>query len=116
MKDRLGANPVPIQIPIGAEEDFKGVVDLVKDKAFVWDDTSMGTKIVEIPIPEDLKDAAYEARMKLIEGVAEESDELLEKFMDDPHSITEQEMIDVIRKATLEMRITPVMCGSAFKN
>ncbi len=116
MKDRLGANPVPIQIPIGAEEDFQGVVDLVKDKAFIWDDTSMGTKIVEIPIPDDLKDAAYEARMKLIEGVAEESDELLEKFMDDPHSITEDEMIDVIRRATLDMRITPVMCGSAFKN
>ncbi len=116
MKDRLGANPVPIQIPIGAEDDFQGVVDLVKDKAFIWDDTSMGTKIVEIPIPEDLEEAAYEARMKLIEGVAEESDELLEKFMDDPHSITEGEMIDVIRRATLDMRITPVMCGSAFKN
>ncbi len=116
MKDRLGANPVPIQIPIGAEEDFQGVVDLVKDKAFVWDDTSMGTKIVEIPIPEDLEEAAYEARMKLIEGVAEESDELLEKFMEDPHSITEEEMINVIRRATLDMKITPVMCGSAFKN
>ncbi len=116
MKDRLGANPVPIQIPIGAEEDFKGVVDLVKGKAFIWDDTSMGTKIVEIPIPEDLVEAAHNARMKLIEGVAEESDELLEKFMDNPGSITEDEMIAVIRKATLDMRITPVMCGSAFKN
>ncbi len=116
IKDRLGANPVPIQVPIGAEEDFQGVVDLVKNKAFVWDDSSQGTKIVEIPIPDDLKETAYNERMKLIEGVAEESDELLEKFMDDPDSITEQEMIDVIRKATLEMRITPVMCGSAFKN
>ncbi|MBN2615489.1 MAG: elongation factor G [Bacteroidales bacterium] len=116
IRERLGSNPVPIQIPIGAEENFQGVVDLVKDKAFVWDDTSQGTKIVEIPIPEDLKETAYNYRMKLIEGVAEESDELLEKFMDDPHSITEQEMIDVIRKATLDMRITPVMCGSAFKN
>ena len=116
IKDRLGANPVPIQIPIGAEEDFQGVVDLVKDKAFIWDETSLGTKIVEIPIPEDLKETAYNYRMKLIEGVAEESDELLEKFMDDPHSITEEEMIDVIRRATLDMRITPVMCGSAFKN
>lgn len=116
IKDRLGANPVPIQIPIGAEDDFQGVVDLVKNKAFVWDDTTMGVKIVEIPIPEDLKEAAYEARMKLIEGVAEESDELLEKFMDDPNSITEEEMVSVIRRATLDMRITPVMCGSAFKN
>ncbi|UBM61727.1 elongation factor G [Candidatus Sulfidibacterium hydrothermale] len=116
IKDRLGANPVPIQIPIGAEEDFQGVVDLVKNKAFVWDDSTKGTKIIEIPIPEDLEDTVYDYRMKLIEGVAEESDELLEKFMDDPDSITEQEMIEVIRKATLEMRITPVMCGSAFKN
>ncbi|MBN2638148.1 MAG: elongation factor G [Bacteroidales bacterium] len=116
IRERLGSNPVPIQIPIGSEENFRGVVDLVKDKAFVWDDTSQGTKIVEIPIPEDLQETAYNYRMKLIEGVAEERDELLEKFMDDPHSITEQEMIDVIRKATLDMRITPVMCGSAFKN
>jgi elongation factor G len=116
IKERLGANPVPIQIPIGAEEDFRGVVDLVTNKAFIWDDTTQGTKIVEIPIPDDLKDTAYEYRMKLIEGVAEESDELLEKFMDDPDSITDAEMIETIRKATLEMRITPVMCGSAFKN
>jgi elongation factor G len=116
IKDRLHANPVPIQIPIGAEEDFQGVVDLVKNKAFVWDDSTQGVKIVEIPIPEDLVDTVYEYRMKLIEGVAEESDELLEKFMDDPDSITEQEMIDVIRRATLDMKITPVMCGSAFKN
>ncbi len=116
IKERLGANPVAIQIPIGAEEDFQGVVDLVRNKAFVWDDSTQGVKIVEIPIPEDLVDTAYEYRMKLIEGIAEESDELLEKFMENPDSITEQEMIDVIRKATLDMRITPVMCGSAFKN
>ncbi len=116
IKERLGANPVPIQIPIGAEEDFKGVVDLVTGKAYVWDDTTQGTKIVEIPVPEDLVDVAHDYRMKLIEGVAEESDELLEKFMEDPDSITEEEMVETIRKATLEMRITPVMCGSAFKN
>lgn len=116
IKERLGANPVPIQIPIGAEEDFLGVVDLVRNKAFIWDDSTQGVKIVEIPIPEDLVDTVYEYRMKLIEGVAEESDELLEKFMENPDSITEQEMIDMIRRATLDMRITPVMCGSAFKN
>jgi elongation factor G len=115
IKERLGANPVPIQIPIGAEEDFQGVVDLVKDKAFVWDDTDKGLTINEIPIPDDLQEMAQSYRMKLIEGVAEESDELLEKFMEDPHSITEEEMIEVIRKATLAMEITPVMCGSAFK-
>lgn len=116
IKERLHANPVPIQIPIGAEEGFQGIVDLVKNKAFVWDDSTQGVKIVEIPIPEDLVDTVYEYRMNLIEGVAEESDELLEKFMEDPDSITEQEMIDVIRKATLDLKITPVMCGSAFKN
>jgi elongation factor G len=116
IKERLGANPVPIQIPIGAEETFQGVVDLVKDKAFVWDDTDKGVTIREIPIPEDLDEVAQIYRMKLIEGVAEESDELLEKFMDDPHSITEEEMIYVIRTATLAQKITPVMCGSAFKN
>ncbi len=116
MRDRLGANPVPIQIPIGAEDDFRGVVDLVKDKAFVWEEGSDGTKIVEIPVPEELEQIAQDYRMKIIEGVAEESDELLEKFMDDPHSISEKEMIGVIRKSTLDMSITPVMCGSAFKN
>lgn len=116
MKERLGANPVPIQIPIGAEEDFQGVVDLVKDKAFVWDEDDKGTKIREIPIPEELEPIATKYRMQLIEGVAEESDELLEKFINDPHAITEEEMINVIRTSTLNMSITPVMCGSAFKN
>ncbi len=116
ISDRLGANPVPIQIPIGSEENFRGVVDLVKDKAFVWEEGSDGTTIVEIPIPEDLEQISQDYRMKLIEGVAEESDELLEKFLEDPHSITEEEMINVIRTATLNMSITPVMCGSAFKN
>ncbi len=116
MKERIGANPVPIQIPIGAEEDFRGVVDLVKDKAFIWEEGTDGTNIVEIPIPEDLDEIAQDYRMKLLEGVAEERDDLLEKFMEDPHSITEVEMIDVIRTSTLNMSITPVMCGSAFKN
>ena len=116
IRDRLGANPIPIQIPIGVEDTFQGVVDLVKDKAFVWDDTDKGITIREIPIPEDLQDITHEYRMKLIEGVAEESEELLEKFIEDPHSITEEEMIRVIRRSTLDMTITPVMCGSAFKN
>ena len=116
IKKRLGANPVPIQIPIGAEEGFEGIVDLVKDKAFVWDDTDKGVTIREIPIPEDLEEITQEYRMKIIEGVAEERDDLFEKFLEDPHSITEEEMIDVIRTSTLNMQITPVMCGSAFKN
>ena len=116
IKEKLGANPVPIQIPIGAEDSFEGVVDLVKDKAFVWDEEDNGVTIREIPVPEDLKELAQKYRTKLIEGIAEEREDLFEKFMDDPHSITEEEMIDVIRTSTLNMSITPVMCGSAFKN
>ena len=114
--EKLGANPVPLQIPIGAEEKFEGVVDLIQNKAFVWDDSSQGVVINEIPIPEDLKETAEKFRMQLIEGVAEESDELLEKYMDDPESLTPEEIGSAIRKATIDMRITPVMCGSAFKN
>ncbi len=116
IRENLKANPVPLQIPIGAEDDFIGVVDLITNKAFVWDEGSNGVEIREIPVPEDLVDQAEEYRMNLIEGVAEESDELLEKFMDDPGSITEDEMYSAIRKATVDMRITPIMCGSAFKN
>ncbi|HOI33541.1 MAG TPA: EF-Tu/IF-2/RF-3 family GTPase, partial [Bacteroidales bacterium] len=116
IKERLGANPIPLQIPIGEEESFKGVVDLIRNKAFVWDDSSKGVVVVEVPIPDDLAETAEKYRLKLIEGVAEDSDELLEKFMDDPDSITEDEIIAQIRKATVEMRISPVMCGSAFKN
>ncbi len=116
IRERLKANPVPIQIPIGSEENFKGVVDLIKNKAFVWDDSDSGVTVTEIPIPEDLIEQAETYRQQLIEGVAEESDELLEKYMEDPDSITEEEMMFHIRKATIDMRITPVMCGSAFKN
>ena len=116
VKEKLKANPVPLQVPIGAEDTFEGVVDLITNKAFVWDEGSKGVEIREIPIPEDLVDTVEEYRMNLIEGVAEESDELLEKFMEDPDSITEDEMLEAIRKATIEMRITPIMCGSAFKN
>jgi elongation factor G len=116
LKTRLGANPVPIQIPIGAEEDFSGVIDLIKNKAFTWDETDKGTTIVEVPIPADMVATAAEYRSSLIEGVAEESESLLEKFLDDPNSLTEDEIIFAIRKATIELRITPVMCGASFKN
>ena len=116
VREKLKSNPVPLQIPIGAEDSFEGVVDLITNKAFVWDENSKGVEIREIPIPEDLLETAAEYRMKLIEGVAEESDELLEKFMDNPDDITEDEMYAAIRKATIDMRITPIMCGSAFKN
>ncbi len=116
IKDRLGANPIPIQIPIGQEDTFTGIVDLIANKAYYWEETSLGVDIVEIPIPEDLLDVVDEYRTKLIEGVAEENDALLTKFLNDHNSLTEDEMIAAIRKATVEMRITPVICGASFKN
>jgi len=116
IRERLKANPVPLQVPIGAEEHFRGVVDLITNKAYVWDDGDQGVTAEEIPVPEDLVETVAKYRMQLVEGVAEESDELLEKYMEDPDSITEDEMLEAIRKATIEMKITPVMCGSAFKN
>ncbi|NLJ82558.1 MAG: elongation factor G [Bacteroidales bacterium] len=116
IKKRLSANPVPLQIPIMEEEEFIGVVDLVTNKAYRWDNCTQGTVFDEIPIPEYLKEDTNIYRLQLIEGVAEESDDLLMKYMEDPQSITEEEMVAAIRKATIELRITPVFCGSSFKN
>ncbi|MBO4586726.1 MAG: elongation factor G [Bacteroidales bacterium] len=116
IKDKLGANPIPIEIPIGQEDLYKGVVDLISNKALIWDEESNGTQFYEIPMPEDLKDVAAEYRQKLVEGVAEENEELMMKFFDDPDSITPDDIISEIRKATLARKIVPVMCGSAFKN
>ena len=117
IKEKLGANPVPIQIPIGAEENFQGVIDLIENKAIVWhDDEKLGTRYELVDIPEELKNETDEWRGKLIEAVAEYDDALLERFFEDPDSITKEEMLDVIRKATIDMTITPVLCGSAFKN
>jgi elongation factor G len=116
IRERLGMNAVPLQIPIGHEENFRGVVDLITNKAFEWEEQSLGTVFVEVPIPEDMLETVRNARLNLIEGCAEESEELLEKFMEDPDSISEEEMAGIIRKATIDLRITPVLCGSAFKN
>ncbi|RSK35188.1 MULTISPECIES: elongation factor G [Hymenobacter] len=116
IKDKLGANPVPLQIPIGAEDTFKGVVDLLTGKAIVWDDATQGKTYKEVPVPEDLVDTVAEWREKLVESVAEYDDTLMEKFFDDPDSITREEMMTVIRKAVIDMKFSPVMCGSAFKN
>ncbi|MBR5778089.1 MAG: elongation factor G [Bacteroidales bacterium] len=116
IKERLGTNPIPLQIPIGQEDLFKGVVDLIRNKALIWDEASNGTKFYEVPMPDDLKDIVDEYRQKLIEGVAEDNEALMEKFFEDPDSITEEEILAQIRKATLEMRITPVLCGASFKN
>ena len=116
IKERLGANPIPIEIPIGQEDLYKGVVDLISNKALIWDEESNGTQFYEIPMPDDLKDIAAEYRQKLVEGVAEENEELMMKFFDDPDSITPDDIISELRKATLARKIVPVMCGSAFKN
>jgi elongation factor G len=117
IKEKLGANPVPVQIPIGAEDAFEGVVDLVEMKAVRWeDDATMGTKYVLDEIPAELVDQANEWREKLVESVAEVDDELMERYFEDPESITKDEMMKVIRQATLEGVIIPMMCGSAFKN
>ncbi|MGA2822190.1 MAG: elongation factor G [Bacteroidales bacterium] len=116
IKEKLSANPIPIQIPIGSEEGFTGVVDLVSNKAFVWEDDTLGKQYHEVSIPEDLKETVKEYRAKLIEGTAEESDHLLEKYLKNPDSISEDDIIVALRKATLENRITPVICGAAFKN
>jgi elongation factor G len=116
MKERLGANAVPLQVPIGAEETFIGVVDLINNKAMQWDDATQGMTFTEIQIPADLVDTVAEWREKLIESVAEYDDKLMEKFFEDSTSITEEELMAAIRKATIDMKITPVLCGSAFKN
>ncbi|MFN4254112.1 MAG: elongation factor G [Saprospiraceae bacterium] len=116
MKAKLGANAVPLQVPIGSEHNFKGVVDLVSGKAIVWNEADQGMTYTEIPIPDDLKETVHEYRQKLIEEVASYDDALLEKFFDDPDSITVEEMRAAIRAAVCDMKMTPVMCGSAFKN
>ena len=116
IEDRLHATPVPVQLPIGAEDNFVGVVDLIKNKAYVWEEEDNGSVFNEVEIPEDMKDMVAEYRTKLIEGAAEDNDELFEKYMEDPDSITEEELIAQIRKETLDLRICPVMCGSSFKN
>ena len=116
VKEKLGANPVPIQIPIGSEENFKGVIDLITMKAIVWYDDENGTNYTLEDIPDHLVADANEWREKLVEAVAEQDEELLERFFEDPDSITEEEMLAVIRKATIAMEIVPMLCGSAFKN
>ena len=116
VKDVLGANPCPIQIPIGAEETFKGVVDLVTMKAILWHDETMGAEYSVEEIPADLKDEAEEWRDKMLEVLAECDDALMEKYFDDPATITEDEIRVAIRKGTIAMQINPMICGSSFKN
>ena len=116
MKEVLGANPVSLVVPIGSEETFKGIVDLIKMKAILWHDETMGAEFEVAEIPADLKDEAEEWRGKLLESAAEFDESLMEKYFEDPNSITEEEIIAAIRKGTLAMECTPVICGSSFKN
>jgi elongation factor G len=116
VRDMLGGNPVALQVPIGDEAEFKGVVDLISKKAIVWNEEDMGMTYEEIEIPADLADLVDEKRAELIEAVAEYDENLMEKFFEDETSITEDEIIAALRAATIDMSIIPMMCGSAFKN
>ena len=116
VKEVLGANPCPIQIPIGAEETFKGVVDLIKMKAIFWHDETMGAEYSVEEIPADMQAEAEEWRDKMLEALAECDDAIMEKYFDDPSTITEEEIMAAIRKGTLAMQINPMTCGSSFKN
>ncbi|MDE7402132.1 MAG: elongation factor G [Muribaculaceae bacterium] len=116
LRDVLGANPLPIQIPIGAEETFKGVVDLITMKAIFWHDETMGAEYSVEEIPASLRDEAEEYRDKMLETIAEFDEALMEKYFDDPSTITEDEIRVAIRKGTLAMEINPMLCGSSFKN
>ncbi len=116
VKERLGTKAVPLQLPIGSEENFKGVVDLVSNMGMVWNEDDFGMTYSEVPIPEDMKDEVAEYREHLLESVAEYDDTLMEKYFEDPDSITEEEIIKALRKATIDLAFVPMLCGSAFKN
>ena len=116
MKDVLGATPCVISVPIGAEEKFKGIVDLIRMKAILWHDETMGAEYDVEEIPAELKDECEEWRGKMIELAAEQDEALMEKYFEDPDSLTEEEIIAAIRKGTLALDIVPMTCGSSFKN
>lgn len=116
VKDMLKSNAVPLVLPIGEEQDFKGVVDLIKNQAIVWHDETQGATFDIVPIPEDMKEEVHQYRSQLIEEVAAYDENLLEKYMEDENSITEDEINEALRKATIDMAIIPMLCGSSFKN
>ncbi len=116
VKEMLGSNAVPLQLPIGAEDNFKGVVDLVYNRAIVWNEADKGMTFTEIPIPDDMKDETLEFREKLLEAVADYDESLMEKFFEDPNSISVDEILKALRMAVLDMKIVPMLCGSSFKN
>ncbi|RRA99053.1 elongation factor G [Larkinella rosea] len=116
VKDMLGSNAVPLQLPIGAEDNFKGVVDLVNFRGIQWNEHDKGMTFQEVPIPADMLEEATEWREKLLEAVADYDESLMEKYFEDPESITEDEILTALRQATIEMKIVPMLCGSSFKN
>ena len=116
VREMLGGNPVPLQVPIGDEIDFRGVVDLISKKAIIWNEDDMGMTFTEIPIPAELLEDVNKYRAELIEAVAEYDEALLEKFFEDENSISEDEIIAALRAATIDMSIIPMLCGSSFKN
>ena len=116
VKEMLGSHALPLQVPIGAEDDFKGVIDLINFKGLVWNEEDKGMTFEEVPIPDDLKEEAETLRESLLEAVAEFDDRLMEKYFEDPESLTEREILDALREATIAGKVVPMMCGSAFKN
>jgi elongation factor G len=116
VKEMLGSNAVPLQLPIGAEDQFKGVVDLINFRGMVWNEHDKGMTYEVVEIPADMVEEAKEWREKLLEAVSEYDDTLMEKFFEDPTQITEREILDALRKAVIDMKIVPMLCGSSFKN
>ncbi|HCM75712.1 MAG TPA: elongation factor G, partial [Cytophagales bacterium] len=116
VKEKLGSNAVALQLPIGSEENFRGVVDLINNRGIIWNEDDFGMTFTEVPIPEDMVEEAHEYREKLLEAVADYDESLMEKFFEDPSSITEAEILNALRKATIDMKIVPMVCGSSFKN
>ena len=116
IQDKLKANPLPIQLPIGAEDNFTGIVDLLEMKAYEWDEEDLGSTYREIPIPADMHDEVEQYRTRLLETLSELNETIMEKYFDDPDSITMEEMETTIREATIARKIEPVFCGSSFKN
>jgi elongation factor G len=116
VKDMLGSNAVPLQLPIGSEDTFKGVVDLINFRGIIWNEHDKGMTFTEVPIPDDMVAEATEWREKLLESVAEYDESLMEKFFEAPETITEREVLDALRKAVLDAKIVPMVCGSSFKN
>ncbi len=116
VKEKLGSKAVALQLPIGAEDNFKGVVDLINNRGIIWNEHDKGMTFQEVPIPDDMKEEAHEYREKLLEAVAEYDETLIEKFFEDPNSITEAEILSALRKAVIDMKIVPMVCGSSFKN